>query len=383
MKSKKKQMIVGLVGSAVGLLVVGGVVSGAVKKSRAQRQSEQKVAEHRAPKPVQVEVLVRSEQLQVRRFPGIIQASDETALSFRVSGPLKRMCATPGRSFRSGDVLMQLDPRDFEDRIGSLEAQVAGAQAKQTQAQRNYERIAKLFEETVVPQSDLDRALGARDAANAAVRSLNAALQIARHALEDTVLRAPYDGTVSAQFAEAHELVAAGHPVVQFQNIHDLEVAVRVSENEMVQRDILEAQSVSVSLPALPEVRFPAQLKEWSSKANPLTRTYDVTFGFEAPDEFRVLPGMSADVSWNVPAGSRAALTIPVSALSVRPDGETQVWVLAQSGGVAQPRRVTLGALVGTSRVEVAEGLAEGERVVVSGGRLIHATQPLQSMPNR
>jgi RND family efflux transporter MFP subunit len=303
-KNKIRMMIIG--GTVLGLLVAGVLVSGGMKKAKIKRSHADKVAENAAPKPVDVETVRLEKPATQRSFPGIIQASDESALSFRVGGPLVQVNVKQGEPVKKGDLLMQIDPRDFEDRIRSLEAQLAGAQALLQNAERDYQRIAELFAEKVVPQSDFDRALSARDSAAAAVENVNAGLQIARHALEDTSLRAPYAGTVSAQLVENSQMVAPGQVVLQFHTIQKLEVTVSVSENEMVQLSLNAETPASVSFPAITGKTCEARLKEWSSSANPLTRTYAVTFEFNAPTGYRILPGMSAELSWLPPPRPRA-----------------------------------------------------------------------------
>jgi len=376
-KNKIRMMVIG--GSVLGLLVIGVLVSGAVKKSRAEKIYAEKVAANEAPKPVEVEG-VRREQLVVQRtFPGIVQASDESALSFRVGGPLVQVNVTQGEPVKKGDLLMQIDPRDFEDRIQSLEAQWAGAEALQKRARQDYARISRLFNEKVLPQSDFDGATSAQDAAAAAVKNLNAQLGIARHALEDTSLRAPYDGTVAGQLVENHEMVDSGNVVLRFQNIQTLEITVSVPENEMISRSLDVGSAAKVSFPAITGKTCDARLTEWSSSADPLTRTYAVTFVFQAPGEFRVLPGMSASISWAVDREQESALSVPVSALISGSDGNTFVWVYDEAGGTAERRHVVVGGLKGTDRMIVLSGITAGEQVVVSGSRLINDNTVLKT----
>lgn len=379
MKNRNKIMIMVIGGSVLGLLVVAVLVSGAVKKARAQKVRDEKIALNTAPRPVEVEAVRRESLAAPRRFPGVVQASDESALSFRVGGPLVQVNVAQGQPVKKGDLLMQIDPRDFEDRIQSLEAQLAGASALQKKAQQDYARISKLFEEKVVPQSDFDSATSAQDAADASVKNLKAALQIARHALDDTSLCAPYDGTVSAQLVENREMVSPGQVVLKFHNIQTLEITVSVSENEMVGLPLSETLTAAASFPAIAGKTVEARLREWSSSANPLTRTYPVTFEFNAPAGFKILPGMSADISWQTPPGQASVLTVPASALAPQADGSTFVWVCLDPERPAEPRRVSVGGLTGSSRVVITEGLSEGEQVVVSGSRLIHEDLSLKT----
>jgi len=366
-----KRWVMGIGGGVVVLVVAGVLISGVAKKRAAQAEADTKMALQNSPRPVETERVQVLSIEKERCYPGVVKASDESALSFRVDGPLVQVNVTLGEPVKKGELLMHIDPRDFEDRIQSLDAQLAGAAAQQQNANQDYVRMSKLFAQQVVPQRDYDHAKNTMDSANAVVKNINAQLTIARHALNDTSLLAPYDGVVTEQLVENSEMVDSGDVVLQFHNIQLLEVTVSVPENEIVRRSVGEGTSVQVSFPAVAGRTFDARLKEWSSAADPLTRTYAVTFEFDAPEDFKILPGMTANISWNS-SRRNVVLTVPMSALSPQADGGTFVWVCDETDGRAEQRRVTVGELVGSSRVILTDGVSEGERVVVSGGRLIH-----------
>jgi RND family efflux transporter MFP subunit len=378
-----KRLITGIIGGVLVLLVAGVLISGTVKKRAAQAEVDTKIALQNSPRAVRTEPVQALVSEKERSYPGTVNASEVSALSFRVGGPLTEVNVTPGEPVKKGDLLMQIDPRDFQDRIQSLEAQLAGASALQKKAQQDYARISKLFEEKVVPQSDLDGATSALDATDASVKALTAQLQMARHALADTSLRAPYDGTVAEQRVENHEMVAPGQLVLRFHNIEALEVTVSIPESEIATRQLEPKVPARITFPAIGGKTRNARLKEWSSTAHPLTRTYAVTFEFNAPDGFKILPGMSAELSWLAPRAGSPRFAVPASALFRHADGSTCVWVWDQSADRAEARRVTVGESVGSSRVVITEGLSEGERVVVSGSRLIYENLPLKSVAIR
>lgn len=235
-------------------------------------------------------------------YPGTILASRTTELAFRVAGPLVQVDVDPGTRVKKGQLLMQIDPRDFRDNIAVLEAQLEGAKASKVLAERDFERARTLFEQKVSAGADFDRARGAFDAAFSGVRSLEAQLQIARHRLEDTSLKAPYSGVVIARKVENYEMIAAGKVVLEMQDISELKVEIRVPESELVGRPLKCGEKASFELSTMPGRRFDVRLKEWSTAADPVTRTYALRFAFKAPGELQVLPGMTADVFYNCQA---------------------------------------------------------------------------------
>ncbi len=362
--------------TAAAVLYVGGTKKRVIKSNEIQS----KMAYMAAPRPVEMARVASLSSGNTRRFPATVKASEEAALSFRVGGPLTQVNVKLGTPVKKGALLMQIDPRDFEDRIESLEAQLSGAVAVERNAMQNYKRIAELFEEKVVPQTDFDAATSVKDATDAAVKNIKAELQIARHALMDTSLIAPYDGTVTLQLAENYEMVKLGQIALRFQNIQTLEVAVSIPENEIVSRAIDEDTPVQVSFSAVPNRQFDAHLKEWSSTADPMTRTYAVIFAFRAPEAFRILPGMSASISWIEGNARESVLTVPVSSLTSGLDGSTCVWAYNETADHVERRPVSVGELKGANRIIVTSGLSEGEQVVVSGSRLIHESMTLKAI---
>lgn len=377
--NKNKIYVAGGIVLAVAV-VVGVVVVGGRKRDVAKRVSEERLALHESARPVTLERVRSVDSRRERSFPGVVKASEESALSFRVGGPLTEVNVKLGEPVKKGDLLMQIDPRDFEDRIESLEARLAGAEAVFQNARQDYGRISKLFEEKVVPQSNYDLAKSALDSAEASVKGLNVQLQIARHSLEDTSLLAPYGGTVTEQLVENHEMVDSGTVVLRFHNIQWLEVVVNVPENEIAHRGMDREALVRVRFPAIPGKAFDAHLTEWSSVADPMTRTYAVTFRFEAPTEFKVLPGMSAKVSWQDGSESEPRLVVPMASLSSGAEGSTVLWVYNEEGGNAERRAVSTGRLEGSSHIVVLSGVTEGEQVVLSGSRFIHEGMTLESI---
>lgn len=230
-------------------------------------------------------------------YPGTVVAGQQAKLAFRVGGPLVKVAVKPGDKVAQGQLLMQIDPRDFEDSIRVLEAQLAGAEAQRDRALRDFERAQTLFEQRVSATADFDRAKSAFDSAFAGVQSLKAQLQIARHKLKDTSLHAPFAGTVTTQKAENFEMVSPGKEVLEIQDTSILEVEIRVAENEIGRRQVRpDGQTATVTFPAIPNRTLTAKLVEWNVAADPITRTYALRFAFPMPNAYYVLPGMTAEV---------------------------------------------------------------------------------------
>jgi RND family efflux transporter MFP subunit len=137
-----------------------------------------------------------------------------------------------------------------------------------------------------------------------------------------------------------------------------------------------------VVVSSIPDRKFDAKISEFSTSADPVSRTYQVTLIFVPPADVSVLPGMTGHVSITtsgVKDGS-AGVRIPASAVASDDAGKSFVWIVGADMKVKR-REITLGEMTG-DRVQIKSGLSSGERVALSGihylrdGLLVREWQP-------
>lgn len=361
-----------LIGTFVALgAVVAGIILGTPGQAQDQHNGDP-IAPMRQLSKVVVDSVKPNPQISPRRYPGTVQASRQTELAFRVAGPLVAVDVAPGMVVEKGQRLMQIDPRDFEDRIRVLEAQLVGAVASRQHSRQDYDRAITLFEQQVNAKADYDRAKSAYDSAVAMEQSLNAQLQIARHQLQDTTLQAPYTGVITEQRVENYEMLQVGQVVLSMQDSQNLEVLIQVPENEIAHSPLHQGQTAQVEFTAVAGQRFSATLKEWKAAADRVTRSYALTFAFTAPENIQILPGMTADVFWQCAnQGSEQAVekkvSIPAGAVFSQQGHESYVWVYQPETRQVLRRAVELYGLQGQGGVTLSGGLDNDDWIVVSG----------------
>ena len=344
--------------------------SGATSAQSESTSSSASVEQSAASKAQSVDVVpVRSESYnRAASYPGTLRASQTATLAFRVGGPLVNVEVAPGTQVAAGDLMMRIDPRDYENAVASAQAQLDSALAKlaamevgaraediraldakrlaavarQEYARAEFERNQRLLNSNAVAraefdaskasltaaESDLKAAIeelqkartGSRDeditAMKADIRALESQLKIARDQLSDTDLRAPFPGIVTRQLVENHEQVAPGQTVVALHDIDMLEVDVSLPEKEILHRPLDSQFDAEVRLVTMPSKVFAAQFKEIDTEADPRTRTYQVTFVMPKPKGLNVLPGMVVDLllsSASSEAPSADALIVPMA----------------------------------------------------------------------
>lgn len=296
-----------------------------------------------------------------REYPGRIRAGQQIDMAFEVPGRIVEFVYPEGARVQEGAVLARLDPSDYQNALAQ-----ADAMANKARAYRD--RIAEAFKTRAVAEQDVTDAEAAVEVAEAEVR-------IKRKALDDTLLRAPFDGSMSRKLVEDFANVQAKQPVLVYEDTSVLQIKVAVPERDMSGREsgradldqLNERLRPHVVVSSLPGRSFPAQLTELATTADPTTRTYQATFVFDFPADATVLPGMTAKAVVHVPAaGGAAAIEIPAKAAVADADGHATVWRVDPETMAVHSQPVQLGELRADS-VVVTGGLSDGDVIAVSG----------------
>ena len=317
------------------------------------------------PAPV-IEVAVRP-GTEVRAFPGTIHPARSSALAFRVGGPLVDLPVREGDVVAAGTLLALIDPRDFVLAADELSARLDAAEAAQRLAELNHRRRARLVERGAVSRADLDQAVAERDRTAAEVASLTQSLAMARAALEDTRLIAPFDGRVARLHVELHDYVNARQPAIAFHDTSGVDLVVNLPET-IIPRipDILE---IEVELSGQPGSRHAATIREIASEQATETGTYRTALrlsGLDGPAPFAGLSGTAFVRFANGASLSPHEILVPSSAVFAGDNGGEFVWVVEGDPPAVAQRPITVVGMVG-DQVRLVGGLTEGERIVAYG----------------
>lgn len=162
------------------------------------------------------------------RFSGIVRATQRATLTFQVSGTLRERAVELGQEVRAGDLLARVYSPALEPARDSARARLEELNAQYEQALREYRRSSRLRERGMVSQQALEQLAARRDSLRASVATAEASLAEASRLLEESDLRAPFDGRVEAILVENDEYVASGQPVIRLSSPRGREVEVRL-----------------------------------------------------------------------------------------------------------------------------------------------------------
>ncbi|MDH3733835.1 MAG: efflux RND transporter periplasmic adaptor subunit [Gemmatimonadota bacterium] len=317
---------------------------------------------------------------------GYVVARTQASVSSKISGRLEYLGVEEGSVVLKGEVMARLENRDYQAAVRQAEAEhgralaaLREAQAQRRQAELDLERARQLVERDFETQETVDllatqlEATEARVAVQeATVTSAEAGIGFARANLENTLIRAPFDGTILRKDAEVGEVVApvatggglTRGAVVTMADLETLEVEVDVNEAYIAQ--VRSGQDARIFLDAYPEASFQGRVRQIVPTADRQRATVQVKVGILDKDP-RILTEMGARVEFLVaPDASQDMETsrIFVPAEAVRDEaGQAIVWVVR--GGAAFRVVVDAGPVTGGRRV-INSGLTGGEQVVIS-----------------
>lgn len=345
-------------------VALAAALSSAALLGGCTRAEESKPEEIR---PVRVMKVGESAAFQAAEFAGEVKPRHEIRLSFRVPGKIVERLVEVGSRVRAGQAIARLDAADLVLASASAKAQAAALETERKLAAADLQRYRELRARNFISQAEFDRRASALEAAQARHEAALAAHRQASNQAAYAVLVADAAGVVTAIEAEAGQVVAAGQTVARLARNGEVEVAFAVPESR---RELVEkAESLTVTLNALPGRTWSARLRELSPAADPVTRTYAVRATFQQPGADVEL-GMSARVALRAPGGG-AQIALPLAALHARGD-KPQVYVV--DGGTVRAQEVRTAG-VSNERVAIASGLKAGDLVVTAGAALLRPGQ--------
>ncbi|QDU65206.1 efflux RND transporter periplasmic adaptor subunit [Engelhardtia mirabilis] len=289
----------------------------------------------------------------LRVYPGFVEAVDPATLAARVMGTVVELRAREGDRVAAGEIVATLDDRDARAQLAQARAALDAAGARALQSQLALDRIVALGESDAITAQDLEGAQAARDAGRAQEVAAEQAVAEAETALTWFQLAAPFDGRVLERQAEAGDLALPGRALLTLYRGDRLRL--RLAVPEQLVAGLEPGADLHVDFDGLPSRS--ARLARILPPADAMTGTVIVHLDLEPSGDLR--PGAMGRVGLAV--GEREALLIPAAA--VERIGQVQRVGLVREGRI-QSVTVRIGKRIG-ERVEVLDGLAAGEQVVL------------------
>lgn len=310
-------------------------------------------------KLVKVEMISSEQDVEYLIFNGKVKEKSLTLLSFRVGGPLVRLNVSAGDYVHKGDLIAQIDKRDYQ-------IQLDNAKAQYIQIKGEYERYKELYENDKIPANTYEKI-------ESGYKMAKAGFENATNQLNDTELRAPISGYIHEKMVENFNTVGPGQPIISIIDISQLEIIVSVPENQVL--EIKSCKEYYLSVKNANVFDIPVQLKSVNKKTGK-DGMYEAQFVMNNKEGLNVYPGMSAEIKVICKGAERE---ISLSSDAVFMDNNmTCVWVYEPEKQRVRKQEVVLVSLHPDGELKIIGGLKTGDFVVTAGVHLLSDTQKVR-----
>lgn len=310
--------------------------------------------------PVMVSDVERREVVDSIQATGQLTAKAEATIAAQVDGQITEIPVREGHAVEAGEVLLIIDPERRELELANAEAQLAEAKAELAVASRNYQRTQRLSRGNAASEARLDEDRTRESLRRSARAGAEARLGLARRALEDSTVRAPFSGLIARRHVSVGEYLTPGTALFDLVALDPIEVEFTLAEIDSAR--VALGHPVEISIAPYPDETFAATVSMISPTIDPRTRTLRVKAELPNPDG-RLRPGLFAQTDLGV-SERRSVLAVPEDAVVQRADGAV-VFRLGESERVERVHVVT--GVIREGWIEVRSGLQRADVVVVRG----------------
>lgn len=304
--------------------------------------------EEEVTKLVKIEKLSKESEINYLIFNGKVKEKSLTMLSFRVGGPLVAVNVNQGDYVKKGDVIAQIDKRDYQ-------IQLSNAKAQYEQIKGEYARYKELYANNKIPANTYEKI-------ESGYKMAKAGYENALNQLNDTELKAPVSGYIHDKMVENFTTVGPGHPVVSIIDLSQLETVVGVPENQIIKIKNSNKSYLSVKNANVSDILV--KLKSINEKAGK-DGMYEVRFILDNQENLNILPGMTAEVKVKCTQGDES-LSIPSDVVFMK-NNMTHVWIYNPVKGVVVCQEVVVTSFQPNGMLQVEEGLKSGDLIVTAG----------------
>jgi RND family efflux transporter MFP subunit len=296
-------------------------------------------------------------------FSGVIKEAAAVNLGFKAAGQILRIHVREGQRVRQGELIAELDAKDYRLQLEATEAQYEQVKAEVA-------RIEELYRRKSVSGNDYEKAVAGK-------KMLTAKLQADRNMLEYTRLTAPFAGYIQSVRFKPSEMVDAGMSVATLLDVRQLLVEISIPASLYVEKESFV--SFGCLADVLPGKVFPLTLVSINPKADS-HQLYRVLLQLDPKRDARLAAGMNVRVAVACATRAGAACSLPFGAVFGE-DGKSYVWVADTATNRVSRREVTVQGVDGKGGVAISAGVTCSDRVVVAGAKSLRENQLVKPLP--
>jgi RND family efflux transporter MFP subunit len=323
--------------------------------------------------PVQVDTASKRAVVKQINVTGTVTSPRTAVLSTAVAGLVTKLTIDEGDRAETGQVLLELDAELAQLALERALAEVKQREIAVADARRRFIEAEEVGAQRSIARTQVESLRAEVSSDEAALAASRAAAREQQAIVERNTLKAPFAGVISERYAELGEWVNPGDGLFELVATDNLRFDFRVGQDNFAA--LSPETSVDITLDAFPERSIPGYVDAIVPVKNPSARTFLVRVRANTDDTGNITPGMSARGKLNIDIG-RSGITVPRDAILRFPDGRVTVWVVDAGGDlpVVREQVVRTGSEF-DGVVEITNGLADGDVVVVRGNEMLQEGQ--------
>ena len=317
---------------------------------------------------------------QIRKFSGVVEATDKSSISFEVSGNVKEVRVDVGHKVTKGQVLATLDTRTFKLNVEAAEAGLGRTKAELENKRKDFERLKRIAKEDpgAVSQAAIDQAEAAFASAGKNLEYAKSQLNLAKRDLTKTVLRAPYDCVIADRYVDPFNEVKRGQRLFDVYIEGAMEAAISIPESEI--EGISLGLAGEIRFPANPDELYDGVVSKVSSVAGK-ANAFPVNVAIQG-DLKQIRPGLTVEVTFQLSGDSgESAYRIPL--IAVVPGGlPTKGYVFVYDSSTSTVKKTAVSGKGGVRKNDfmVTKGVKGGDIIAVAGVSFLEDGQKVKLM---
>ncbi|WP_289054700.1 efflux RND transporter periplasmic adaptor subunit [Carboxylicivirga marina] len=314
---------------------------------------------------VKVEQLGGNNNNEELIFHGQLKEKKEVSIAFKVGGQVYNVLVDEGDYVKKNQVIARIDPRDYKIQLQSAKAQFI-------QVEGEYARYKELYKKNKLPINTLEK----MEAGYLAAKS---GCEAAQNALNDTELKAPFEGYIYRKNISNFENVAPGQSIFALLDVSHLEVHFSLPESKVSTAKRFKDIECDVQTAGLYGVK--AEVLSVNEKANG-NDMFDVRLMVNNNKDNVLKPGMSVKVRIQLPDETGSGVMVPLEAI-FQNEGKSYVWVFNRQNSVVNKKAIQISKLKNNGMMSVSSGLSGQETVVIAGVYSLTDNQPVKVLNNK
>jgi len=306
--------------------------------------------------PVRVAAVEQVINEQTLRFAAVARARQRATLTFQVGGVIQSRSVELGQTVASGAVIATLYNPQLAPARDAARSRLEQLRTDSAQAARDLDRIRQLYERAVSPIQDLEQQIARLDSLNAAIKNAEATLQQTEQLLAESILRAPFAGTIEAILLEPGEFAQTGQAVARLSASDGMEIEARAPAHLL---DGLETGQILSVISSLTGQRYEGVVLEIGRSSSGNSALYPLVVGL---DNNAIRAGDAMEVA--IPRRRDPVLTVPLTAIMRSADGLVSFRVINNS---VTRVPVLVNQLMGDQAIIADGNLRAGDLVVYAG----------------